>query len=52
MTQYNAVNVKLSNPQLNQWKSGIKHCTWIKLNFNQMWFAILMIRLILHIRLY
>ena len=24
MTQYNTLNIKLSNSQLNKWKSGIK----------------------------
>ena len=27
MTQYNILNVKLSNSQLNKWKSGIKNST-------------------------
>ena len=27
MTQYNMLNIKLSNSQLNKLKSGIKNCT-------------------------
>ena len=33
MTQYNTVNVKLSNPQLNKLKSGIKIGTEVTLRF-------------------
>ena len=32
MTQYNALNVKLSNSQLNKLKSGIKNGTEVNLN--------------------
>ena len=32
MTQYNALNVKLSNSQLNKLKSGIKNRTEVTLN--------------------
>ena len=32
MTQYNSVNVKLSNSQLNKLKSGIKNDTEVTLN--------------------
>ena len=28
MTQYNSLNVKLFNSQLNKWKSGIKKWYW------------------------
>ena len=31
MTQYNILNVKLSNSQLNKWKSGIKNGTELTL---------------------
>ena len=31
MTQYNSLNVKLFNSQLNKWKSGIKNGTEITL---------------------
>ena len=33
MTQYNFLNVKLSNSQLNKLKSGIKHGTEVTENF-------------------
>ena len=32
MTQYNTLNVKLSNLKLNKLKSGIKNCTEVTLN--------------------
>ena len=40
MTQYNTLNVKLSNSQLNKLKSGIKNNTKVTLNFssNSWWF--------------
>ena len=34
MTQYNTLNVKLSNLQLNKLKSGIKIGTGVTLNFS------------------
>ena len=36
MTQYNTLNIKLSNLQLNKLKSGIKNGTEVTLKFNQM----------------
>ena len=36
MTQYNTLNVKLSNSQLNKWKSGIEYNTegTLKISWN------------------
>ena len=34
MTQYNTLNVKLSNSQLNKLKSGIKNGTEVTLNLS------------------
>ena len=34
MTQYNTLNVRLSNSQLNKWKSGIKNGTEVTLNLS------------------
>ena len=34
MTQYNSVNVKLSNSQLNKWKWPIKNKTVLRLSSN------------------
>ena len=34
MTQYNTLNVKLSNSQLNKLKSGIKNSTEVTLNLS------------------
>ena len=34
MTQYNTLNVKLSNSQLNKLKSGIKNGTEVTLKFS------------------
>ena len=34
MIQYNTLNVKLSNSQLNKWKSGIKNETEVTLNLS------------------
>ena len=34
MSQYNTLNVKLSNSQLNKLKSGIKNCTEVTLKFS------------------
>ena len=45
MTQYNTLNVKMSNLQLNKLKSGIKNGTKVK--FHQMLFVILMMKIIL-----
>ena len=36
MTQYNTLNIKLSNLQLNKLKSVIKNGTEVTLKFNQM----------------
>ena len=35
MTQYNSLNVKLSNSQLNKFKSSIKNETEVVLNYHQ-----------------
>ena len=35
MTQYNSLNVKLSNSQLNKLKPGIKNETDVSLNYHQ-----------------
>ena len=32
MTQYDSLNLKLSNSQLNKFKSGTKNCTDVTLN--------------------
>ena len=34
MTQYNTLNVKLSNPQLNKLKSAVKNGTEVTLNLS------------------
>ena len=34
MTQYNILNVKLSNSQPNKLKSGIRYVAWAVLNFS------------------
>ena len=34
MTQYNTLNVKLSNSQLNKLKSRVKNCTEVSLNLS------------------
>ena len=49
MTQYNILNVKLSNSQLNKLKSGIRNVAWAVLNFSSNGLVILMTRLIFHI---
>ena len=49
MTQYNTLNVKLSNSQINKLKSGIKNGTDIKLILHQMLLVILMMRIIFYI---
>ena len=52
MTQYNTLNVKLSNSQLNKLKSGIKNGTEVTFNFHQILLVILMIRPIFCISCY
>ena len=49
MTQYNTLNVKFSNVQLNKLKSAIKNGTEITLNLYQMLLVILIMRLIFRI---
>ena len=51
MTQYNKVNVKLSNPQLDKLKSAVKNATEVT-NFHWIWLVILMMRLICHTNYY
>ena len=47
MTQYNSLNVKLSNSQLNKLKFTIKNGTDVVLRLNhQIWLAIQMMKLI------
>ena len=50
MTKYNSLNVKLSNPQINKLKSGIKNGT--EVTFHQIQLEILMMKLIFHINCY
>ena len=50
MTKYTSLNVKLSNPQLNKLKSGIKNGT--EVTFHQIQLEILMMKLIFHINCY
>ena len=50
MTQYNTLNVKLSNSQMNKLKSATKIGT--EVIFHQMWFEVLMIKLIFHTNYY
>ena len=52
MTQYIALNVKLSHSQLNKLKSGIKKGTEVTLKLLQMLLVILMMRIIFHITCY
>ena len=54
MTQYNTLNVKLSNSKLNKLKSGIKNGTKVtlKISSNVVLFVILMIRIIFLISCY
>ena len=54
MTQYNRVNVKLSNSQLNKLKSAIKNenDAVIRLSPNMILMVILMIKLIFHMNYY
>ena len=49
MTQYNALNVKLPNSQLNKLKSGIKSGTEITLNLSSNLMKMLMMKLVFHI---
>ena len=49
MTQYNSLNVKLSNSQLNKLKSGINKGTKVTLNLSSNALVILMIKLIFQI---
>ena len=46
MTQYNSLNVKLSNPQLNKLKSAIKNGTDVVLRLSSHMLAIQMMNLI------
>ena len=46
MTQYNSLNVKLSNSQLNKLKPSIKNETDAVLRIHQIWLVIQMIILI------
>ena len=50
MTQYNNLNVKLSNSELNKLKSGIKHGTEVNLNLSSN--VTLMMSLIFHMNYY
>ena len=34
MTQFNTLNKKLSNPQINKWKSGVKNGTEVALKLS------------------
>ena len=46
MTQYNSLNVKLSNSQLNKLKSAIKNGTDFVLRLSSIWLTIQMMKLI------
>ena len=52
MTQYNTLNVKLSNSQLNKLKSEIKNGTEVTLKNYQMLLVILMMKIIFRINCY
>ena len=52
MTQYNTLNVKLSNSQLNKLKSAIKKGTEATLNLSSNLIGNWMIKLIFHINCY
>ena len=57
MTQYNTLNVKFPDSQINKLKSGINNgteiWTWNELwNFHEMLLVILMMRIIFHISFY
>ena len=49
MTQYNTLNIKLSNSQLSKLTSGVKNGTEVTLKFHQMLMVILMMRIIFRI---
>ena len=49
MTQYNTLNVKLSNSQLNELKSGIKNNVEVTLKISPSVFVILMMKIIFRI---
>ena len=52
MTQYNTLNVKLSNSQLTKLKSGIKNGIGVTLNLSSNVVGDLMMRLIFYINYY
>ena len=52
MTQYNTLNIKLSNWQLNKLKSRIKNGTEMTLKLSSMLLVILLIRIISAISYY
>ena len=52
MTQYNTLNVKLSNLQLNKLKSGIKNNTEVTLKISSMLLVILMMKIVFRISYY
>ena len=52
MTQYNTLNVKLTNSQLNTLKSAIRNETEVTLNISSNLLEILMMKLIFHVNYY
>ena len=52
MTQYNTLNVKLSNSQPNKMKLGIKNGTEVSFKFHQTLLVILMMRIVFRINCY
>ena len=52
MTQYNTLNVKLSNPQLNKLKLGIKNRIEVTLKVSSNVLVILMMKIFFHISCY
>ena len=52
MTQYNTLNVTLSNSQLNKSKSGIKNGTEVTLKLSSNLLVILMMKIIFGISYY
>ena len=52
MTQYNILNAKLSNSQLNKLQSATQNASEVTSNFHQIWLEILMMKLIVHINCY
>ena len=52
MTQYNTLNVKLSNFPINKFKSRIKNGTEVTLKFHQVLLVILMMRVTFYINYY